>query len=286
MSHPVDAGHATPELTELVLSLFEQKAAASAAGFMSHFARDRLTYTDATFGGQWTSHQALAAALGGLMATWRPPVATYPVKIIGDTSGAVVLFVNSAQLFGHELRVIAPLDLRDGKIERQVDYWDGRHFGTAATSQMRVPPDQYPAEFGESRIGERAPAVLRQVADTLAGALSTGDAAAAAALFTDDARFEDLTLHTAMVGRQAIGGFLDRARDLLPYGLGTSVRHVVGSGQGGAYEWRNTGAAVPGGVVALELDGESRISRLTTVWDGSLIDDSAQTALLGATVER
>ncbi|MFI9560263.1 hypothetical protein [Nonomuraea endophytica] len=279
MFHPIDAGHATPEVTELVLSLFEQKAAASAAGFMSHFARDSLTYTDATFGRQWTSHPALEAALGGLMATWQPPVVTYPVKIIGDMGGAVVLFVNSAQLFGHELRVIAPLDLRDGKIERQVDYWDGRHFGIAATSQMRVPPDQYPSEFGESRVGERAPAVLRQVAN----ALSTGDAAA---LFTDDARFEDLTLHTAMVGRRAIGGFLDRARDLLPYGLGASVRHVVGGEQGGAYEWRNPGAAVPGGVVAIELDGESRISGLTTVWDGSLIDDAALTALLGATIER
>ncbi|MGW4793010.1 hypothetical protein ACWEPC_11430 [Nonomuraea sp. NPDC004297] len=47
MSHPIGTGHATPEVAELVLSLFEQKSAASAAGFMSHFARDRLTYTDA-----------------------------------------------------------------------------------------------------------------------------------------------------------------------------------------------------------------------------------------------
>lgn len=34
MSHPIGTGHATPEVAELVLSLFEQKSAASAAGFM------------------------------------------------------------------------------------------------------------------------------------------------------------------------------------------------------------------------------------------------------------
>jgi hypothetical protein len=55
------------------------------------------------------------------------------------------------------------------------------------------------------------------------------DAAAASALFTTDATFEDLTLHTTMVGQQAIGGVLDRAAALLPYGPGTSVRHVVGT---------------------------------------------------------
>jgi hypothetical protein len=36
-------------------------------------------------------------------------------------------------------------------------------------------------------------------------------------------------MHTAIIGQPAIGGFLDRSRDLLPYGLGTSIRHVVGS---------------------------------------------------------
>ncbi|MBB5083973.1 hypothetical protein HNR40_009481 [Nonomuraea endophytica] len=38
--------------------------------------------------------------------------------------------------------------------------------------------------------------------------------------------------------------------------------------------------------MAIELDGESRISGLTIVWDGSLLDDAALTALLKATIER
>ena len=70
------------------------------------------------------------------MARWPPTIQTYPLKVIGDTRGGVVFFYNSSQLFGHELRVISAWDFRDRKIDRQVDYWDGRHFTIAATQQL------------------------------------------------------------------------------------------------------------------------------------------------------
>jgi hypothetical protein len=127
---------------------------------------------------------------------------------------------------------------------------------------------------------------LRGVASALVNALSTGDTAAAAALFTTDAAFDDLTLHTSIIGQPAIRGFLDRSRALLPYGLGTAIRHTVGSARGGGYEWLKKGAQVDHGVVALELDDQARITRLTTVWDGSLVDNATLGTLLGTTIEQ
>jgi len=129
-------------------------------------------------------------------------------------------------------------------------------------------------------------ATMRRVASALANALSAGDTAAAAALFATDAAFDDLTLHTSVVGQPAIRGFLDRSRGLLPYGLGTSIRHAVGSAQGGGYEWLKKGALVDHGVIALELDSRALITHLTAVWDGSLVDTATLTALLATTVEQ
>jgi hypothetical protein len=40
------------------------------------------------------------------------------------------------------------------------------------------------------------------------------------------------------------------------------------------------------GVIALELDSAARISGLTTVWDGSRVDNATITALLATTIEQ
>jgi hypothetical protein len=243
-----------------------------------------VTYTDATIGVQFPNWPALRAAFAQLMPTWPATSRSYPTKILGDATSAMVFFTDSPELFGHEIRAIAPIDFAADKVIREVDYWDGRHFGIAATAALRTPPAQFPTEFGE--VGERSSATMRGVASALVNALSTGDAAAAAALFTTDAAFDDLTLHTSIIGQPAIRGFLDRAHALLPYGPGTAIRHTVGSARGGGYEWRNKGAQVDHGVVALELDDQARITHLTTVWDGSLVDNATFETLLASTLEQ
>jgi hypothetical protein len=283
---PLDVAHATPQLARVAVGYFQQKQARDIAGFLSFFSRRQMFYSDALTGRQWRSWPAWQAAVAGFDADWPPTIHTYPVKVVGDTRSGVVFFYNSPEMFGHEHRVMSAWDFRDEKINRQVDYWDGRHFtvaGTQQRKQTRVGP--FPAEFGENDVPEQASAVLKQVTGSLSSALAAGDAAAAAAMFTSDATFQDLTLHTTMVGLQAIGGFLDRAVALLPYGPGTSVRHVVGTAQGGGYEWKNPGATVPNGIIELELDPQARISGLTTVWDGSLVTDPALTTMLQATIE-
>jgi hypothetical protein len=284
---PLDATHATPELAVLAVAQFKQKAARNVSGFTSFFSRRQLVYSDAIWGGQWRTWRAFEASMAVLMAEWPPTANCYPVKVIGDTRSGVVFFYNNPQLFGHELRVISAWDFRDQKIDRQVDYWDGRHFTIAASQALKAErTGPFPAEFGENEVPEQAPAVLRQLTTALSSAFATGNAAAAAALFSSDAMFEDLTLHATMVGQQAIGGFLDRGLSLLPYGqAGALVRHVVGTAQGGGYEWKNTGATVPNGIIALELNGSARITWASTVWDGSLVTDQALTQMLAATIE-
>ncbi|WP_051845364.1 hypothetical protein [Streptomyces sp. NRRL S-813] len=287
---PLDASHATREVTDLVVKMFQAKAAGDVDGFMSYFSKPRMTYTDAIIGGQWRNWDELYAVLAPMMPEWGPTARAYPTKVIGDSRSAMFLFCNSPELFGHEIRTMAPLDFRDGKIIRQVDYWDGRHFGVQAIEDLRRPAEEYPHEFSEGVVGENASPVVRGVAAALSEAFVSGNAAAAADLFTLDASFEDLTLRSRFVGRQAIAGFLERGLRLLPYGPGSSLRHAVGSAQGGGYEWYNPtnpgGPLVNNGAIALELDRNARITGLTALWDGALISDAVMTTLLAATIER
>jgi hypothetical protein len=279
-----DIGNATPEAIALVTAFFRDKTARDPERFMANFSRNQLTCGDGTLGVKYSTWSEVQAAMAQAMPAWPVTSRAYPTKILGDARSAMVFYVDSPEMFGNEIRVMAPIDFRDGKIVRQVDYWDGRHFGTATTHAIRIPRDRFATDFGEAAVGEQSPAALRDVVSALSGAFATGDSASAADLFTTDATFQDLTLHLSFTGRPSIQGFLDRSFTRLPYGLGTSVRHIVGNAQGGGYEWRRQDAPVPQGVIALELH-HSHITRFTTVWDGSLINDATFTALLNSTLE-
>jgi hypothetical protein len=106
-----------------------------------------------------------------------------------------------------------------------------------------------------------------------------------AQLFAPDAVLEDLTLHTAIVGRQSIAAYLARALPSLPYGQGAQVRHVVGGAAGGGYEWTNPGAPAPRGVNAIKLNSQGQIMQLTAIWDGSLVTPAWITQHMSLTIE-
>jgi hypothetical protein len=126
-------------------------------------------------------------------------------------------------------------------------------------------------------------------AQGFAGELSTDfardDSEQAAQLFAPDAVLEDLTLHTAIVGRQSIAAYLARALPSLPYGQGAQVRHVVGGAAGGGYEWTNPGASAPRGVNAIKLHCRGQIVQLTSIWDGSLVTPAWITQHMSLTIE-
>jgi len=67
---------------------------------------------------------------------------------------------------------------------------------------------------------------------------------------------------------------------------GASIRHVVGAGQGGGFEWHSAGRAVPRGAAALELSKDGKITKFTVVWDGSLLDDTTITAAAAHALNR
>lgn len=177
------------------------------------------------------------------------------------------------------MRTLSSFDFVNGTVIRQVDNWDGR--GNSVKSSL-TGDAQYPS-FGLAGLEEVAADEMKAVATRIGNALSTGNATAAAALFSYDAIFEDLTLRTRVEGQIAIASYLQQAILSLPYGPGTEVTHVLGNAVGGGYEWRPTANAIRYGITGLELDYSGNITRFTTVWDGSRLNQTALQQLVEVT---
>jgi hypothetical protein len=270
---PAGAGQvSTPAgVVRLIDEYLAAKSAASVNRTMSFFDRGDTTYVDATLGWKFPTWDSLKALFNKLMPKYAAGARSYQTEVLGDAQGAVVFFTNTPQEYGHEVRGIAVVDIRNGKFVRWVDYFDGRHVGVSVTESLRTPPAQFPADFGQSRVGGSASPTMTRLAGELSTDFAQGNSEQAARLFAPDAVLEDLTLHTAVVGRQSITAYLARALPSLPYGRGAQVRHVVGGAAGGGYEWKNPGASVPRGVNAIKLNSRGQIVQLTATWDGSLV---------------
>jgi hypothetical protein len=72
----------------------------------------------------------------------------------------------------------------------------------------------------------------------------------------------------------------------VPYGKGAKLVHVVGSDQGGGYEWTNEGSSVKRGIVSIELDNAGQIQRLDTTWDNGVMSDADLQALVLQSIEK
>ncbi|KPI10564.1 hypothetical protein OK074_3095 [Actinobacteria bacterium OK074] len=284
----IDGSHATTDVTLLVRAYLARKSAADPAGTTDFFSHHPVTYIDAVLGWAWYDWDSLLTAMGQFMPTWPKDGKSYPTRILGDSTSAIVFFTDTAGLFGpSEIRAVGVVNFNDRKIARQIDYWDGRHFGISNTAQLKLPADQFPADFRESTVGETAARTMKHVSYELARVLRDGDGANAAELFAPGAVFEDIPAHVQIIGPRSIGSYLTDAAALLPYAGGsTAVRHVVGSAVGGGYEWTASDGPVLRGVIALELDRWRRITRLTAMWDGSQVDDSTLVSLSRKAIER
>jgi hypothetical protein len=284
----IDSSHATAEVAALVLRYLASKSAHDLDRWMSFFSRAQITYIDAVVDAAYYSWDALRDSLSQFVPHWPSDGKSYPTRILGDATSAIVFFTDTAGLFGpSEIRAAGVINLRDHKITRQIDYWDGRHFGTANEAALAAFSSGPVTDFGESTVGETAAPAMKNVVSKLARALLQGDGASAAELFAPGAVFEDMPAHLLIVGPRSIGTYLTQAASLLPYaGAGTAVRHVVGSAVGGGYEWTASDNAVTRGIVALELDRWGRITRLTALWDGSLMNDTTLLSLARKAIEQ
>ena len=273
------------EVQRLFAAFLAAKSAANVDRTMAFFRRSNTTYWDATAGFDFPNWATLKGVFEHFMPMWPPAARSYSSNLLGDSSGAALFFTNTPQEFGHEIRGISVVDIRDGKFVRWIDYWDGRHFGIANLEGFRSPPSKFPHDFGWAKPGEHASGKLKHTVSELAENLARGSYQGAAKLFADNGVLEDLTLHTQVIGPQSIVGYLERAVSDLPYGKGARVRHVVGGDAGGAYEWTNGHGRVPRGVTALQLDAQGQILRLSSIWDGSLVDEAWLARRMAETIE-
>src|SRR5215472_1847224 len=279
-----DTSYATAAAAAFFRSFFTAKTRRDIEATHAYFHPAKTAYFDATLGWALTANGDVRKMWEQYMPGWPAGAKSYPTQILGDMTSAVVLVTDTPELFGGEIRTISIADLEDGKIVRLVDYWDGRGFGAGLAASLRVPADAYPHDLGAAAVTSR-PGPIAAAAAELTAALRAGDADRAGGLFSYDAVFEDMALRAQLRGQAAIARYLRRALPAVPYAR-ASVRHVAGAGQGGAYEWAADRQPVAAGAAALQLSPDGTITKFTAVWDGSLLDDRAITALAANAVDK
>jgi len=282
----VNTSHATPEAAAFFKSYFTAKSEHKPVPTTDHFSEAHLTYIDAALGWPFYNKKGMTDIFEQYMPKWPATGLSYPTHISGDTHSALVAFTDTPELFGGEIRILAAIDFKDGKVVRWIDYWDGRSFGAETAAKMRTPPDKFPTKFDYDVASEGASAKIKDVSQKLASAFAAGDAAAAAALFTNDAVYFDRALRVRILGKQAIGKYLARVLVTTPYGKGSKLMHVVGSDQGGGFEWTNDGNSVKRGVVSIDLNSAGQIVRLDTTWDNGIMSDADLQALVLQSIEK
>jgi len=276
-----DTSHATDRVADIFEGFFSAKSLHQGAQMVTFFAPapDPVLYIDAGLGFAWPSQASLLAVwTSGGFANGPPNALSYPLRVIGDSRSALIEFVDTPPLLGSEFRFLSSITFDNkGKIVRWIDYWDGR------SSLVHIPFGAfgpYPTDFHDNVVN--ASGKIKAVSQALQTAFAGNDSAGAAAMFTPDAVYEDMALHTRVEGQLQIQRYLARALGQLPYGVGASVAHVVGSDLGGGYEWHAAASAAPlvRGNTAIELDRNGKITRFTTIYDSSQLSKAAYQTLV------
>jgi hypothetical protein len=275
-----DTSHCTPEVAEIFRGFFTAKSEHDVPRVMSYFSQANTVYIDACLGIALTSWEEVNNEFTSIFPTLPATALSYPLRIVGDMRSAAVEFVDTPAFFGMELRALSPVVFdRQGKIIRWVDYWDGR------SSLIPNSIGTYPADFRDSE--QNADPAIDQAAKKLQAAFAAGDAAAAVALMSADVVHEDMAAHTRVRGQFQAQRYYTRALGQLPYGPGAALVHAEGSRRGGGYEWSAAPGAAPmrRGHTCVELDEAGKISRLTAIYDSSLLSYTAYQSLAGLAAE-
>jgi hypothetical protein len=276
-----DTSHCTPEVAEIFRGFFTAKSEHDAAGVMSYFSTANTVYGDACLGAIFTSWQALSDFFTPYLPSRPAAAISYPLRIVGDARSAAVELVDTTAFFGYEIRALSSVTFNSNrKINRWVDYWDGR-----SSLHQNTITSTYPTDFKDSE--QNADPAVVHAAQALQAAFAAGDAAAAASLMSYDVIHEDMAAHTRVRGQFQAQRYYTRALGQLPYGPGAALVHAEGSSQGGGYEWSAAAGAAPmrRGHTCLELGQAGKISRLTTIYDSSLLSNAAYQSLAGLAAE-
>jgi hypothetical protein len=126
-----NTSHATPQVAAFFKSYFTAKSEHKPVPTTDHFSEAHLTYIDAALGWPFYNKKGMTEIFEQFMPKWPPTGLSYPTRISGDMHSAVVAFTDTPELFGGEIRILAAIDFKDGKVVRWIDYWDGRSFGAS-----------------------------------------------------------------------------------------------------------------------------------------------------------
>ena len=278
-----DTSHCTPEAAAIFRGFFTAKSEHDTAGLMSYFSKANTTYIDACLGISLPSWQAVETTFASAFASAPASAISYPLRIAGDTRSTAIELVDTPEFFvPQELRALSSVTFdRHHKIIRWVDYWDGR-----SSLHPNTITSAYPTDFRDSE--QNADPAVVQAARALQAAFAAGDAAAAVALMSYDVVHVDMAAHTRVRGTLQAQRYYTRALGQLPYGPGAALVHAEGSSQGGGYEWSAAPDAAPmrRGHTSIELDEAGKISRLTVIYDSSLLSYAAYQSLAGLAAER
>jgi hypothetical protein len=277
----MDTSHCTPEVAEIFRGFFTAKSEHDVPRVMSYFSQANTTYIDACLGIALTSWEEVNNEFTSIFPKLPATALSYPLRIVGDMRSAAVEFVDTPAFFGFEIRALSPVVFdSQGKIIRWVDYWDGR-----SSLKPNTIPSTYPTDFRDSE--QNAGSAVVQAAEALQAAFAADDDAAAVALMSSDVVHEDMAAHTRVRGRLQAQRYYTRALGQLPFGPGAALVHAEGSRQGGGYEWSAAPGAAPmrRGHTAIELDDTGKISRLTAIYDSSLLSYTAYQCLVGLAAE-
>jgi hypothetical protein len=273
----------TAQLPAMLEEFFTTKTACDVEGTMAFFAPDMAGYMDATLGWDFGNYAALKAVFEKYMPTWAPPARSYATRILAGQDSALVHMVDTPELFGGELRILAAVDFADGKIVRWIDYWDSTAFDNVLYGQLRTPADSFPTDLRDAQVETRADPAMIKAATALHQAFAAADPSAAAAAMHPDVVLTDMAMRTHIIGRVETTRYLERVLAHLPYGLASTLRHVVGGRSGGGFEWTaGPGASHLAGITALELDPDGLIIAITSVYDSRQLDPARKRVLLVA----
>jgi ketosteroid isomerase-like protein len=253
---------------------FAAKSRHDLDALVGHFGAD-IAYEDAVLGRRTTGRDRMRDTYAAVFAAYVSGSAGSTLAwSAGGRAGGAVQFHNDAGLFGAPMHVIAVIELVDGRVARQRDYWDGRMLPAATLTAMR---DRYPAHQPPRDLPPpqrfRPPGALADAARLVRQGLESGRDLSD--LLTADATLHDLGDGARLAGSGAVAAYLADAADRLPYGRGARETNLVGAAVGGAWEWAAAPAwadSVGAGVTAVRLDPDGRVAELTIAWDTSRID--------------
>jgi ketosteroid isomerase-like protein len=294
------------EVEAFVRGFYDAKDRLDARTFASHFS-DPHDYLDPVSGycAVLESSQAVADRYGtGMFKRIAVPGRLCRfLHATGDMRYGVVAECANLPggVFADGCDLMAVMELKDGRISRNVDYWDSRQLGAGAAA---VHPNGAPRQSGVCEPGVipgDGPHASREMLDfarRLHDALAGGRAERVTKFFADDALlihpslrrgpagYELFNRGTQLRGKAAIGRFLTNAQSLLPDAANSTIVNVVGGRTGGGIEWKAGGIYARQGLTRDGIRGataldlfDGRVQRMSVKFDTMQMTEGQRAAI-------